>query len=60
MVETRSFQLEADILVKIPIDILQNTGRLEAVRDGLKKALTIGLYEQGVDFEIRNLKFKAK
>ena len=60
MVETRAFILEADIAINIPTDILADADRLEAVREGVKKALTKGLYEQGVGFEIKSLSLKAK
>lgn len=60
MVESKTFVLESDIVVKIPIDILGDERRLNAVREGIKKALTKGLYEQGVDFEIRDLRLNAK
>lgn len=60
MVETRAFALEADIVINIPADILADADRLEAVREGIKKALTKGLYEQGIDFEIKSLSLKAK
>lgn len=60
MVETRIFVLEANIVVNVPVDIFKNERRLKAVKEGIKRALTKGLYEQGVDFEIRKMSLKAK
>lgn len=59
MVETKPFVLEAEIAINVPLDIFRNKDRLEGVREGIKKALTRGLYEQGVDFEIKQIRLKA-
>ncbi|MEO9296067.1 MAG: hypothetical protein ABI347_10785 [Nitrososphaera sp.] len=55
MVETKIFSLKAEILVHIPADITQNRQRLEDVKDGIKKAVTKGLYDEGIDFEVEKL-----
>ena len=60
MVETIPFVLGAEIVINIPADILQNGDRLESVKEGIKKALTKGLYEQGLVFEIRNMSLKPE
>jgi hypothetical protein len=60
MVETRALVLEAEIVIHIPLDIMQNKQRLDDVKEGLGKAMTKGLYEEGVDFEVKKLSFKVK
>jgi hypothetical protein len=60
MVETIPFVLEAEIVINIPTDILKNGDRLESVKEGIKKALTKGLYEQALVFEIRNMSLKPE
>lgn len=60
MVETRALVLEAEIVIHIPLDIMQNKQRLDDVKEGLGKAMAKGLYEEGVDFEVKKLSFKVK
>jgi hypothetical protein len=60
MVETKSLVLEAQIVVQVPMDIIQNKQRLEDVKEGVKKAMVKGLYEEGLEFEIKKLHFKIK
>jgi hypothetical protein len=58
MVETERIALEAEIIIQIPTDIVRNRQRLEDVKEGLKKAMIKGLYEEGVVFEIKKLNLK--
>jgi hypothetical protein len=60
MVETKGLAVEAEIIVQIPMDIIQNKQRLENVKEGVRKAMAKGLYEEGLDFEVRRLHFKIK
>ena len=60
MVETKSLILEAEIIVQVPIDIIQNKQRLEDVKEGVRKSMIKGLYEEGLDFEVRKLHLKIK
>ena len=60
MVETKTFVIEAKIIIHIPLDIIQNKQRTDDVNEGIKKALTKGLYEEGIGFEIQSLTLKAK
>jgi hypothetical protein len=60
MVETKALVLEAEIVIHVPLDIVQNKHRLEDVKEGLSKAMTKGLYEEGVDFEVKRISFRVK
>lgn len=58
VVETERLAVESELIIHVPADIVQNKQRLEAVKEGLKKAMTKGLYEEGIDFEIKKLSMK--
>jgi hypothetical protein len=60
MVKTKKMILEVEIEIDIPIDIVQDSHRIEAVEDGLSRSISKGLYDQGVSFEIRNCTFKIE
>ena len=60
MVQTKKLLVQAEILIDVPKDIVQDEDRLEEVTEGLRKALTKGLYDQGVEFEVKRLSFKIK
>ena len=60
MVATKIFVIEAKIKIHIPLDIIQNKQRTDDVKEGIKKAMTKGLYEEGIGFEIKSLILKAK
>jgi Zn/Cd-binding protein ZinT len=51
MVETKS-------LVHVPVDIVKNKQRFEDVKEGLRKAMTKGFYDRGLDFEVEKLNLK--
>jgi hypothetical protein len=59
-VETKSLVLEAQIVVQVSMDIVQNRQRLEDVKEGVRKAMIKGLYEEGLEFEVKKLHFKVK
>jgi hypothetical protein len=52
--------LSAQIEIEVPLDIVHDKQRLKAVQEGLKKALTSGLYGQGVEFRVTKTEFKMK
>ncbi len=58
MVETERMTLEAQVIIRVPADIVRNKQRLEDVKEGLKKAMIKGLYEEGIEFEIRKINLK--
>jgi hypothetical protein len=60
MVETKSLVLEAQLVIQVPMDIIQNKQRLEDVKEGVRKAMIKGLYEEGLEFECKKLSFKVK
>lgn len=60
MVETKKLLLEAEILIDVPADIIEDEERLDDVTRGLTKALTRGLYYQGIDFEVSRISFKLR
>jgi hypothetical protein len=60
MVKTRKLILQAEISIDVPMDIIQDEGRLDEITDGLRKAMTKGFYEQGVEFEVKRVSFKVK
>jgi hypothetical protein len=60
MVQVKRLVLSAQIEIEMPLDIVQNKQRLKAVQEGLKKALTSGLYDQGVEFRVTKTHFKIK
>ncbi|HEX6561745.1 MAG TPA: hypothetical protein VF016_06930 [Nitrososphaera sp.] len=60
MVETKKLLLEAEILIDVPTDIVEDEERLDDVTKGLSKALTKGFYEQGIDFQVSRVSFRLK
>ena len=52
MVETRKMLLDLQVEVDVPIDIVQDEGRIKAVEDGLARSISNGLYDQGVSFRL--------
>ena len=60
MVQTKKMILEVQIEIDIPIDIVQDSGRIRAGGDGLSRSISKALYDQGVSFEIKNCTSKIK
>ncbi|MEO9363590.1 MAG: hypothetical protein ABI348_06780 [Nitrososphaera sp.] len=60
MVETKKLLLEAEILIDVPADIVEDEERLDDVTKGLSKALTKGLYDQGIEFQVNRMSFRLK
>jgi hypothetical protein len=57
MVETKKGKLNIEIDVDLPLDIVENDRRREAVEEGLVRSISKGLYEEGVSFKISSVKF---
>ena len=52
--------LEVQIEIDIPIDIVEDSRRIKAVEDDLRRSISKELYDQGVTFEINNCSSKIK
>lgn len=57
MVETKKGKLNIEIDVDLPVDIVENDRRREAVEEGLVRSISKGLYEEGVSFKINSVEF---
>ena len=55
MVYSKKIQLNVEIEVDIPLDIIEDINRIKAVEDGLRLSISKGLYEQGVSFRINKI-----
>ncbi|HYY68069.1 MAG TPA: hypothetical protein VE572_06965 [Nitrososphaeraceae archaeon] len=58
MVETKKGRLNMEIDVDLPLDIIENNKRREAVEEGLIRSISKGLYEEGVSFTINRVDFR--
>ena len=58
MVETKKGRLNIEIDVDLPLDIIENNVRREAVEEGLIRSISKGLYEEGVSFKINRVDFR--
>lgn len=58
MVVSKKVKLEVNIEVDVPIDIVENEQRLDAIEGGLVKCISKALYEQGVSFNITKVNFQ--
>jgi hypothetical protein len=57
LVESRELLLKMEIKIEIPEDILSDKDRLKAVEQGIVKAVSKGLYEEGVAFSVVKANF---
>ena len=55
LVYSKKIQLNVEIEVDIPLDIIEDINRIKAVEDGLRLSISKGLYEQGVSFRINKI-----
>jgi hypothetical protein len=55
LVYSKKIQLNVEIEVDIPLDIVEDINRIKAVEDGLRMSISKGLYEQGVSFRINKI-----
>ena len=60
MVQTKKMILEVEIEIDIPVDIVQDKGRIKAVEEGLVQSISKALYDQGVSFRIKKVGSKIK
>lgn len=60
MVQTKKMVLEVEIEIDVPVDILQDRGRIKAVEDGLGQIISKGLYDQGISFIVKKVGSKIK
>jgi hypothetical protein len=58
LVETKKGRLNIEIDVDLPLDIIENNNRREAVEEGLIRSISKGLYEEGVSFKINRVNFR--
>jgi hypothetical protein len=58
LVETKRGRLSIEIDVDLPLDIIENNHRREAVEEGLVRSISKGLYEEGVSFKIESVDFR--
>ena len=57
MVKSRELILKMEIKIEVPEDILSDKDRLKAVEQGIVKAVSKGLYEEGLAFTIVKASF---
>ena len=57
LVERKKGRLNIEIDVDMPLDIVENKKRREAVKEGLIRSISKGLYEEGVSFKINKVDF---
>jgi hypothetical protein len=58
LVETKRGRLSIEIDVDLPLDIIEDNHRREAVEEGLVRSISKGLYEEGVSFKINKVGFR--
>ncbi len=58
LVETKKGRLNIEIDVDLPLDIIENNNRREAVEEGLIRSILKGLYEEGVSFKVHKFDFR--
>lgn len=58
LVKTKKGRLNIEIDVDLPLDIIENNNRREAVEEGLIRSISKGLYEEGVSFKINRVNFR--
>ena len=57
MVKSRELILKMEIKIEVPEDILSDKDRLKSVEQGIVKAVSKGLYEEGLAFTIVKANF---
>ena len=57
MVKSRELILKMEIKIEVPEDILSDKDRLKAVEQGIVKAVSKGLYEEGLAFTVVSANF---
>jgi len=57
LVKSRELILKLEIKIEVPEDILSDKDRLKAVEQGIVKAISKGLYEEGLAFIVVKANF---
>ena len=57
MVKSRELILKMEIKIEVPADILSDKDRLKAVEQGIVKAVSKGLYEEGLAYTVVKANF---
>ena len=57
MVKSRELLLKMEIKIEIPDDIYSDKDRLKVVEQGIVKAVSKGLYEEGLAFSVVRANF---
>ena len=58
MVKASKVKVSLELEVDIPEDIIKDKSRYDNVKEGIVKSISKGLYEQGIDFKIKNSNFE--
>jgi hypothetical protein len=58
MVKASKVKVSLELEVDIPEDIIKDKSRYDNVKEGILKSISKGLYEQGIDFRIKNSNFE--
>jgi hypothetical protein len=58
MTISKKVKLDIEIEIDMPLDIIEDRDRFKAIETGLVRSISKGLYEQGVSFNIANVKFE--
>jgi hypothetical protein len=58
LVKTKKGRLNIEIYIDVPLDIIENSNRRNAVEEGLIRSVSKGLYEEGVSFKIKKVSFR--
>jgi hypothetical protein len=58
MVNAKKVKVSLELEVDIPEDIIKDKSRYDNVKEGIVKSISKGLYEQGIEFRIKNSNFE--
>jgi hypothetical protein len=58
MVNAKKVKVSLELEIDIPEDIIKDKSRYDNVKEGIVKSISKGLYEQGIDFRIKNSNFE--
>ena len=58
MVKAKKVKVSLELEIDIPEDIIKDKSRYDNVKEGIVKSISKGLYEQGIDFRIKDSKFE--
>jgi hypothetical protein len=58
MVKAKKVKVSLELEIDIPEDIIKDKSRYDTVKEGIVKSISKGLYEQGIDFRLKNSNFE--